>query len=121
MKHTMIFAVIACFSALAANAAFAGPMKSSPELLEKGKASFTTNCALCHGDKGDGNGPAGAAMDPKPRNFAKDKFKKGTKPAQVFETITKGLDGTSMAAYGHLSEEERWGLAYYVLELRKAK
>lgn len=94
------------------------PMKSTPELLAKGKTSFTTNCAVCHGEKGDGNGPAGAAMSPKPRNFAKDKFKKGDKPEQVFQSITKGLEGTAMAPFGHLPEDERWGLTYYVLSLK---
>lgn len=97
----------------------AGVVSSSPELLAKGKASYATNCATCHGDAGDGMGPAGQYMNPKPRNFAKDKFKKGTKPQQVFTSISQGLPNTSMTGYGHLSEDERWGLAYYVLSFMK--
>lgn len=99
----------------------AGPPKSTPVLLEKGKASFTTNCLLCHGEKGDGNGPAGAVMNPKPRNFATDKFRQGDKPQQIFNSITKGVKDTSMTAFGHLPEEERWALVYHVLELKKQK
>lgn len=94
---------------------------STPALLEKGKTSFTTNCATCHGDKGDGNGPAGQYMTPKPRDYSKDKFKKGDKVEQIFATVTSGLPGTSMVGFGHLSEEERWALAYYVKQLQKAK
>lgn len=108
------------FALLISTAGFAaGPMKSTPELLEKGKASYATNCLACHGDKGDGMGPAGQFMNPKPRHFGKDKFKLGNKPQQVFDAISKGLPNTSMTGYGHLPEDERWGLAYYVLSLAK--
>lgn len=117
MKSVLLLAIVSLMSSTVSFAA-AAP-KSSPALLAKGKAAFTTNCALCHGEKGDGNGPAGMALNPKPRNFAKDNFKAGTKVDQVFNTITKGLPGTLMTAYGHISEEERWALAYYVLSFRK--
>jgi len=100
--------------------AMAAPPKLTPALLEKGKAAYTTNCMTCHGEKGDGNGVAGAMMNPKPRNFIADKFKQGDKPEKVFKTISQGLPNTSMVGFGHLSEEERWALTYYVLDFRKA-
>lgn len=107
---------------LLASTAFAGPKapKKTDALLKKGKAAFTTNCVACHGDKGLGDGPAAVALNPKPRSFVNDKFKQGDKPAQVFETISKGIAGTPMIGYGHLSEEDRWGLVYHVLSFRKA-
>lgn len=101
-----------------AGTAMAAPPPQSPELLAKGKSAFTVNCVPCHGEKGDGTGPAAAALEPKPRNFAKDEFKKGAKPEQVFETLTKGIEGTAMAPFAHLPEEDRWALVYAVLELR---
>ncbi len=101
---------------------FAGSApKATPELIEKGKAAYVTNCVTCHGDNGDGEGPAGKYMNPKPRNFIKDKFKKGNKPEQLFQTITNGLDGTAMTSYKHLSEEERWGIAHYIAATFKKK
>lgn len=93
-----------------------GPPKVTPELLEKGKTIFTVNCVTCHGEKGDGNGPAGAYMNPKPRNFSTDKLKVGNKPEQLFKTITQGLTGTAMAGFGHLSEDDRWAVSLYVRE-----
>lgn len=104
---------------LFAGSVMAAPPKASKELLEKGKASFTTNCVVCHGEKGDGNGPAGAQMNPKPRDFAAGKFKNGEKLEQVFKTLTEGLPGTAMPPFTHVSEEERWGLAHYVLSFKK--
>ena len=38
--------------------------------------------------------------------------------AGEFETLSTGVKGTAMVAFKHLSEEDRWGLAYYVTSLR---
>ncbi|HSN90688.1 MAG TPA: cytochrome c [Anaeromyxobacteraceae bacterium] len=112
----------ATVAALFAVAARAGaPPKKTPELIAQGKASYATNCAACHGDAGKGDGPAGAALEPKPRDLVKGAFKKGAAPAQVFDTVTKGIDGTTMIGFGHLPEQERWALTYYTLELRGKK
>ena len=35
-----------------------------------GKDLYDQNCASCHGDAGAGDGPAGASLDPKPRNYS---------------------------------------------------
>ncbi len=98
---------------------------STPALLAKGKAAFAINCAACHGDNLDGNSPAAAALNPKPRNFKVDAFKGGEDAASVFTTITGGLmvDGkpTTMVAFGHLPVEDRWGLVHYVLSVRPKK
>lgn len=102
---------------LAAGTAYAAP-PSTPELIAKGKASFATTCVPCHGEKGDGSGAAAAALNPKPRNFG-EAFKNGDKPDNVFKTLNEGVPGSAMVAFTAISEEDRWGLTYYVLELRK--
>lgn len=113
MKSIVLSALGALLLAGAAHAA--GPAVT-PALLEKGKASFTTNCVPCHGEKGDGTGVAAAALNPKPRNFNTEPFKNGNKPESVFQTLTVGLPGTVMVAFAHLPEDERWALTHYVLE-----
>lgn len=102
----------------------AAPSKApavTPAILEKGKASYAMNCIVCHGEKGDGNGVAGAAMNPKPRNFITDKYKQGDKVDAVFKTISDGMKGTSMAGFGHLPEADRWALAHYILSFKPKK
>ena len=99
--------------------AFAGAPMKTPDLVAKGEKSYKTNCSICHGDKGDGNGPAGGSLVPKARNFVSEKYKFGNKPEQVFKTITNGTKNTSMTGFGHLPEEERWALAFYVLSFKK--
>ena len=38
-----------------------------------------------------------------------------------FATITNGLPNTRMVGYPQIAEEDRWGLAYYVLAFRPKK
>lgn len=121
MKNAIRFALSAAVLAWAASAAAGAPPKKTADLVAKGKASYEVNCASCHGDRGLGDGVAAAALQPKPRNLVAEKFKQGTKPEQVFATLAKGVDGTTMAPFGFLPEDERWGLTYYVLDLRGAK
>ncbi len=106
-------ALLAAFAARAGDAP-----KKTPELLQKGKASFEVNCASCHGPAGAGDGPAAPALDPKPSNLGTAKLKGGDKPAQIYATLGKGVPGTAMVAFTHLPEEERWALAYHVAALR---
>lgn len=96
------------------------PPAKTPELLAQGRASFLRNCAFCHGETGAGDGFGAASINPKPRNFTTEKFKNGSKPSQIFDTLAAGMPGTAMLPFKHLPVEERWSLAYYVAELNAA-
>jgi mono/diheme cytochrome c family protein len=111
--------LVAAAAVLLAASARAEPPKRTPELLEKGKASFATNCASCHGLRGEGDGIAAKALNPKPRNFVTEPLAHGPGVEQVFETLSTGRPGTAMIAFKHLPEDERWALAYYVLSLKE--
>lgn len=115
MKNTGLL-LVGC---LTAGLAFADAPKPTAQMLEQGKKTFATSCVACHGEKGDGNGPAGAALNPRPRNFATEPFKQGDKPAEVFKSISEGVKGTPMVAFSYLPEADRWALTYWVLELKK--
>lgn len=95
------------------------PPKKTPELLNKGKKIFEQTCAPCHGSKGDGKGPAGAVLKPPPTDFQKPlKEWPNTKGnfEKIFEVISKGIPNSSMVAWTQYSEQERWALAYTVVE-----
>src|SRR5512138_3862991 len=36
----------------------------------EGAKVFQSNCEMCHGPQGHGDGPAGGSLDPKPKNLA---------------------------------------------------
>ena len=74
----------------------------------RGQAVFDANCATCHGAAGDGSGLAGAA------DFTDVEFMRGEKPAEFFEAIRDGVEGTAMPAWGEtLSEMDIWDVLYY--------
>ncbi len=87
----------------------------------QGKAIYEKKCALCHGEKGDGSGPAAPLLDPRPRDFTKGKYKirtsaSGRLPTDVdlFRVISEGMPGTSMPAWKVLPEKDRRDLVAYV-------
>lgn len=121
MRKSILFSSAAAVLLSAATARAGEPPKKTADLVAKGKASYEVNCASCHGAAGRGDGEVGAALDPKPRDLVAGTFRNGVKAAQVYATLEKGIDGTTMVSYGHLPEDERWALTYYVLELRGAK
>ena len=58
--------------------------------VAKGEATYKLYCALCHGEKGDGDGAGAAALDPKPRKFS-DKALMDTIPdKQIFTVVKEG-------------------------------
>ena len=47
----------------------------SEELRSSGRRTYETYCIGCHGDKGEGNGPAAEFLTPAPRNFVNGDYK----------------------------------------------
>lgn len=110
------------FSMLFANLALGQKIpKKTPELLSQGKTIYEKACTFCHGANGDGKGPLSTNLKTPPADFSKP-FKqwKNTKgdPRKIFDTISNGVPGTAMAKF-HYSDEERWALAYTVMEFSK--
>jgi mono/diheme cytochrome c family protein len=93
------------------------PIKSTQASVQKGKEIYEKKCALCHGAKGDGKGPASAGLDPKPTNF-KDSHGEMMTDGEHFWKITTGRG--PMPSYGKdLSVEERWHVINYINAFRK--
>ncbi len=97
--------------------------RSQSRAPSPGQALYVKHCAVCHGPEGRGDGKAAYLLNPKPRNFRAGKFRLVTslnlQPTRddVFRTVTNGMPGTAMPAWGQLSESDRRLLADYVLKL----
>ncbi len=90
--------------------------------LAKGKALYAQNCALCHGQNGKGDGPAGRSLDPIPSNFHDIDLMLNVSPYQAYSSIRLGVPGTAMVSFsGQFSDEEMWDLAFYIKSLRFRK
>jgi mono/diheme cytochrome c family protein len=51
---------------------------------------FKTRCSTCHGETGHGDGPASAALNPKPRNYTDPEWQKSVTDEQLKKTIVGG-------------------------------
>ena len=83
-----------------------------PDLADAGRL-YAQQCAGCHGASGKGDGPAGAKLDPAPIAFTDVERARQRSLFGLYNTITLGVPGTSMAPFDALSPSERWSLAFY--------
>jgi mono/diheme cytochrome c family protein len=102
-------------------------LKLDERSLRKGSMHYRRNCLHCHGLAGDGRGPTGPWVHPHPRDYRSGLFKflstspdlAGNKPrrADLIRTISRGIESTSMPAFGLLPEKDIEELASYVIHL----
>jgi mono/diheme cytochrome c family protein len=96
------------------------PPRQTPKLVAQEKQIYAQQCAACHGEEGRGDGPAAYLLYPKPRNFVAANYRlvstweRMPTDQDLFNTITRGMPGSAMPSWGHLPEEQRWALVYYV-------
>ena len=82
-----------------------------------GAEVFKTNCESCHGPQGHGDGPAGAALDPAPKNLADLQATAGDD--YLYWRINTGKEGTSMVAWkGVLTDEQIWQAVSFIRTLK---
>lgn len=89
----------------------------SPDLVSQGKDIYAASCLSCHGENGEGNGPAGTTLNPPPRNFAdptKQTWKNGQTVSQMYVTLQEGIPNTGMASFSTLSPEDRFAVIQYI-------
>lgn len=87
--------------------------RKQPE-INRAQALYVEQCASCHGVDGFGDGPAAKGMEPPPINFRDIERYKHRTLYGLHSTITQGVSDTAMKGYAHLSDDERWSLAFYV-------
>lgn len=96
----------------------AGPGDKGKALLARGRNIYLHMCVFCHGEDGNGGGPAMEFLYPWPRDFRKGIFKFRSTPtntlpldSDIYKTIIHGVPGTSMPAWGDaLSPQDTWAL-----------
>ncbi len=100
------------------------PLEASQANIDAGKTLFHETatplaCIQCHGEKGDGNGPMGAALNPHPRNFTCGETMKDISDGQMFWIIKNGSPGTGMMAFTGMPNNQIWQLIHYIRTLVK--
>jgi mono/diheme cytochrome c family protein len=126
MRHFLIPALLLLLSVFQLSGVYADSD------IEKGKAIYNGAgaCMSCHGPEGAGDGPASAALDPKPASFQAGNYRidatgdgeAGT-AEDLYNIITFGAQkyGGSMMMVGRadIPEEDRRALVKFVQSLKK--
>ena len=82
-----------------------------------GAEVFKNNCVACHGEQGHGDGPAGAALNPRPKNLLELAAIVGDD--YLFWRVSTGKEGTSMVAWkGVLTDEQIWQVISFIRTLK---
>ncbi len=138
MKKIIVLVILAVFALFTASSAFAGGKCPQPRKTKKapggiagkdntGKADKANGkklydkkakpmaCVMCHGKTGAGDGKLGAALKPKPRNFACAATMKDVSAGQMYYIIKNGSKGTGMAPM-KLKDKEIWDVIKYIRE-----
>jgi mono/diheme cytochrome c family protein len=71
--------------------------------LATGQSLYDAKCQICHGANGRGDGPAAAALNPKPRDFTNPAFWQNNADEKIKRTVTTGKG--MMPAFGLDNDE----------------
>ncbi|MBT4520481.1 MAG: c-type cytochrome [Halieaceae bacterium] len=102
---------------------FAGSSVAAPGDTENGEQIYYKRCLACHGEDGDGLGPAAERLNPPPRDFSSGQYKIMStafdemvpQDDDIFRMIAEGMPGTAMPGWSDiLSQQEMWDLVAYI-------
>jgi cytochrome c oxidase cbb3-type subunit I/II len=92
--------------------------------VARGRRVYARRCVGCHGEKGDGNGPAATFLDPRPRDFTLGAFKFRSTPSgslptdgDLYRTLTRGVRWTAMPTWHELPEKDRIAVIAFIKTL----
>jgi mono/diheme cytochrome c family protein len=94
---------------------------TDPRMIARGKEIHVARCAVCHGETGDGKGPAGLALPLKPPDLRDHKMTSAMAGNYWFWRVSEGgavepfkSMGSAMPAWkDELSVEDRWAVIAY--------
>jgi mono/diheme cytochrome c family protein len=105
-------------TAIAAPGEQSGPINPNPFTAQTnaaGQKLYVSNCVPCHGASGQGDGPAGVGLNPRPANFTLHMTPGKHTDGQVFLWIANGYPNSAMPAWSpRLTDEQIWQLVGYL-------
>lgn len=70
----------------------------TPEAKAEAEQIFSTRCTTCHGPRGQGDGPASAGLDPKPRNFTDRSWQNSVTDEHIEQILVYGGSAVGKSA-----------------------
>jgi mono/diheme cytochrome c family protein len=94
------------------------PVKPTAESQAKAKKIFGYDCAMCHGEKGDGKGDLVADMKLTLKDYTDPAALKGVSDGEMFYIIKNGK-GQMSGEGDRAKPDDIWNLVIYVRSLAK--
>lgn len=98
----------------------ANPSKATPNSIAQGKKAYGTDCEMCHGKEGAGDGDLAADMKLKLKDYRDPESLKGMTDGEIFTIIDKGK-GQMSGEEGRMKAGQIWDVVNYVRSLAKGK
>lgn len=98
-----------------AGAELRNPLVAGPETLARGKQVYDTVCTVCHGPKGEGDGPI-IGRFPNPPSLVAG-HAKGLPDGQIVHVITRG-QGIMPSHAAQVLLPDRWRVVLYLRQLQ---
>jgi cytochrome c5 len=123
LSATILFAISAtpCRGGLAqestpAPTATAGknPVKPTPQLQAKAKSMYQVDCAMCHGDNGNGKTELATSMGLSMDDWTDPKTLAGKSDQELFDIIRKGKDKMPPESEDRAKDDVVWNLIIYI-------
>lgn len=92
------------------------PLPDLTAAAAAGKPLYQANCALCHGETGESDGPASASFDPRPATLTQGEIT--TLPDGKLFSVTKNGKG-KMPPMKKMTDEQIWQTIAYIRTLAK--
>ncbi len=95
--------------------AYVFSLSTSDGELSQGQALYADQCASCHGERGQGDGPDAGELAASPIDFTDQAFMGYKSAADFYQSIYDGMG--EMHAFTDLSEDDLWSLTAFLRSL----
>jgi mono/diheme cytochrome c family protein len=97
------------------------PVKPTAESQAKAKGLYQIDCAMCHGDNGNGQSDIAKSMSLTMTDFSDPKTLAVTPDGQLFGIIRNGKDKMPPEAAGRANDNMVWNLIIYIRNMSKVQ
>lgn len=99
--------------------ASANPVKPTAASQEKAKKIYVVDCALCHGENGNGKTDIAQGMGMTLDDWTNPQTLAGKSDKDLFDVIRNGKDKMPAEAEGRAKNDEVWNLIIYIRAMSK--
>jgi len=96
------------------------PVKATAESQAKAKKLYSMDCALCHGQTGDGKTDLAKDMQLNLADWTDPKWQSGAVDQELFNTIRHGKGKMPAEDAGRAKDDEVWNLIIYIRSLAQS-